>query len=104
MVAHELAALGSRLSALGLVVALTTISSHAQVQSVAYLKAASPDEDDQLGAGDLPTGVSVALSGDGVTLAAGARLEDSAATGVNGNQSDNSADSAGAAYIFALGR
>ncbi len=40
----------------------------------------------------------VALSGD--TLAVGAALEQSAATGINDDQSDNSADNAGAAYVF----
>jgi FG-GAP repeat protein len=40
----------------------------------------------------------VALSGD--TLVVGAAEEDSNATGVNGNQADNSAGNSGAAYIF----
>src|SRR5262249_25486086 len=44
-------------------------------------------------------GVSVSLSGD--TLAVGATGEDSAATGVNGNQADNSTELAGAVYVFA---
>jgi hypothetical protein len=44
--------------------------------------------------------VSVALSDDGNTLVVGAPLEDSAATGVNGNQTDNSAEEAGAVYVF----
>jgi len=57
----------------------------------AYVKASN------LGAGD-QFGDSVALSGD--TLAVGALCEDSAATGVDGNQADNSASSAGAAYVF----
>jgi hypothetical protein len=43
-------------------------------------------------------GYSVALSGD--TLAVGAPCEDSAATGVNGNQADNSELGAGAVYVF----
>ena len=43
-------------------------------------------------------GISVAIDGD--TLVVGARGEDSNATGVNGNQADNSASSAGAAYVF----
>jgi hypothetical protein len=47
--------------------------------------------------GDL-FGKSVALSGD--TLAIGAPGEDSAATGIGGNQNDNSATDAGAAYVF----
>ena len=40
----------------------------------------------------------MAVSGD--TVVVGAYGEDSNATGVNGNQSDNSADGAGAAYVF----
>jgi hypothetical protein len=40
----------------------------------------------------------VALAGD--TLAVGAWQEDSIAVGVNGNQADNSAGDAGAAYVF----
>jgi hypothetical protein len=46
-------------------------------------------------------GFAVALSGDGNTLAAGAIAEDSNATAINGNQSDDSATSAGAVYVFA---
>jgi len=45
-------------------------------------------------------GQSVALSGDGNTLAVGAYGEDSNATGINGNQADNSANNSGAAYVF----
>ncbi len=43
-------------------------------------------------------GVSVDLSDD--TLVVGAWEEDSSATGINGDQSNNSADRAGAAYVF----
>ncbi len=57
----------------------------------AYLKASNT------GAGDF-FGISVTLSGD--TLAIGAFMEDSSATGVNGNQSDNNAVDSGAAYVF----
>jgi hypothetical protein len=57
-----------------------------------YLKASNT------GAGDL-FGHDVALSGD--TLIIGAFAEDSAATGVNGDQASNAADGAGAAYVFA---
>jgi hypothetical protein len=57
----------------------------------AYLKASNTD------AGDL-FGRSVSLSGD--TLAVGAEGERSAATGVNGNQADDTAFEAGAAYVF----
>ncbi|MDX6580960.1 MAG: hypothetical protein QOI10_144 [Solirubrobacterales bacterium] len=57
----------------------------------AYLKASNT------GASDF-FGISVGLSGD--TLVIGALGEDSSATGVNGNQADNSASNAGAAYVF----
>ena len=43
----------------------------------------------------------VAISGD--TIVVGSPREDSAALGINGNQSDNSATESGAAYIFELG-
>lgn len=59
----------------------------------AYVKASNT------GAGDL-FGYAVALSANGNTLAVGAYLEASSATGINGNQADNSAGSAGAAYVF----
>jgi hypothetical protein len=49
--------------------------------------------------GDL-FGCSVAISGDGNTIAVGAPGEDSAATGVNGSQSNNSKYSSGAVYVF----
>ena len=42
----------------------------------------------------------VALSGDGNTLAVGAYNEDSSATGINGDETDNGADGAGAVYVF----
>ncbi len=59
----------------------------------AYLKASNTGADDQFGR-------SLALSGDGSTLAVGAPFEDSSASGVNGNQTDNSVSEAGAAYVF----
>jgi hypothetical protein len=43
-------------------------------------------------------GGSVAISGD--TAVVEASLEDSAASGINGNQADNSATNSGAAYVF----
>ena len=57
------------------------------------LKASNVGTDDRLG-------ISVGISDDRVV--AGAPEEDGAATGVNGNQSDNSAMNAGAAYVFDL--
>ena len=57
----------------------------------AYLKASNTGGNDWFGG-------SVAISGD--TVAGGAQSEDSNATGVNGNQTDNSAADSGAAYVF----
>ena len=59
----------------------------------AYIKASNTDPHDEFGG-------SVALSRDGNTLAIGARLEDSSATGINGNQEDNSSSNSGAVYVF----
>ncbi len=59
----------------------------------AYIKASNPDSSDWFG-------WSVALSADGDTLAVGARYESSKASGINGDQNDNSSDSAGAVYVF----
>ncbi|MBL9148250.1 MAG: integrin [Phycisphaerae bacterium] len=56
-----------------------------------YFKASNTGIDDLFG-------LSVAIDGD--TLVVGASGESSNATGVNGNQADNSADGAGAAYVF----
>ncbi len=70
-------------------------------QQEAYLKASNTEgsnNDDLFFKGD-SFGVSVAISGD--TIVVGAPYEDSNATGVNGNQNDNSAENAGAAYVFA---
>ena len=57
----------------------------------AYLKASTIGANDEFG-------WSVSLSGD--TLAVGAKLEDSAATGVGGGQRDNNARDSGAVYVF----
>lgn len=59
----------------------------------AYVKSSNPDMLDLFG-------TQVALSGDGNTLAVGAPGEDSNATGIGGNQIDNSVSGAGAAYLF----
>jgi hypothetical protein len=57
----------------------------------AYVKASNTDADDLFG-------WYIALSRD--TLAAGAILESSAATGIGGDEADNTANSAGAVYVF----
>ena len=57
----------------------------------AYLKSSNPGSLDYFG-------YSVAISGD--TVVVGAWGEDSNATGVNANQSDNTATESGAAYVF----
>jgi hypothetical protein len=62
----------------------------------AYVKASNPDPDDIFGE-------SIALSADATTLAVGAPLEDSSATGIDGNQADNAMNEAGAAYVFSGG-
>ena len=59
----------------------------------AFVKAARNEAFDEFGS-------ALSLSRDGKTLVVGARGEDSAAKGVNGNQNDNSASEAGAAYVF----
>jgi hypothetical protein len=59
----------------------------------AFLKASNPGKEDWFG-------VRIAISGDGNTVAVGAPNEDSAATGINGNQDDDSAQEAGAVYVY----
>jgi hypothetical protein len=58
----------------------------------AYLKASNTTAFDYFGES------SVSMSGD--TVVAGAMFEDSNATGVNGNQADNSGGQSGAAYVY----
>ena len=59
----------------------------------AYVKASNSGDGDHFGC-------SVALSQDGKTLAVGARTEESNATGVNGDENNDGALYAGAAYVF----
>ncbi len=59
----------------------------------AYIKASNSGDRDEFG-------FAVSMSGDGNTLIVGASLEDSTATGINGDQLDNSASNSGAAYVF----
>lgn len=62
---------------------------------LAYVKASNTAAGDNFGR-------TVALAADGSTLAVGAWGEDSNATGIDGNQADNSASNAGAVYVFTL--
>ncbi len=59
----------------------------------AYVKASNTDLEDNFG-------ISVSLSGDGNTLAVGARYEASNATGIDGDQADDSVRQSGAVYVF----
>lgn len=61
----------------------------------AYIKASNTDAGDQFGQ-------SVAIAGD--TLVVGAPMEDSASIDIDGEQDDESAENAGAAYIFLRSR
>jgi len=79
---------GATITTYTITVTRETVASFAQR---AYIKASNTDAADIFG-------LSVALSGD--TLAVGAIGEDSAATGIDGDQADNSADGAGAVYVF----
>ena len=69
----------------------------------AYIKASNTGEAgtaDSFGEGD-QFGWSLALSRDGSTIAVGAITEDGESAGVNGDQRNNSAQGAGAVYVFA---
>ncbi len=59
----------------------------------AYVKASNTGTGDQFGS-------AVSLAADGNTLAVGAVNEDSNATGVNGDQTNNSAPNSGAVYLY----
>ncbi len=78
-------------SAAGSGAAYVFVRSGATWSQQAYLKASNTEANDRFGE-------SVAVSGD--TVVVGAPQEDSNATGVNGNQADNSAVVSGAAYVF----
>ena len=77
--------------------AATEIAEHPRLPPTAaailYVKASNPGPGDAFGQ-------SIAASADGNTLVVEARGEASNATGINGNQADNSAINAGAVYIF----
>jgi len=75
-------------------------SGSAGLRQMAHIKASNPRMGDHFGNGGTLLGDSVALSGDGLTLAVGAPNESGGAKGVNGNQDDSSVYSAGAVYVF----
>ncbi len=63
------------------------------IKAIGYTKASNGESFDNFG-------WSLALSADGQTLAVGAPGEDSKATGVNGDQTNNESTNAGAVYVF----
>jgi hypothetical protein len=65
----------------------------AVVRSSHYVKASNTGASDEFGS-------SVALSADGSTLAVGAPVEDSVATGLDGDSTSNGALNSGAVYVF----
>jgi hypothetical protein len=73
------------------------------LKQVAYIKASNAEAYDHFACGggnQGHTGNSVALSGDGNTMAVGAAFESGGASGVNGNQNDNSVYASGAVYVY----
>ena len=90
---HEQCDDGNPASGDGCTAACTLEHSGKGIGLLAYIKASNTDASDQFG-------LSVALSADGSTLAVGAFTESSAATGIGGNQADNTAGHAGAVYVF----
>ena len=62
-------------------------------QAIGYVKASNSGADDQFGS-------SLSLSGDGNTLAVAAIFDDSNATGINGDDSNDNATRSGAVYVF----
>jgi hypothetical protein len=75
----------------------------APLRQTAYLKASNPGMFDHFGEGgslDGHIGQGIAISGDGTTLVVGAQHESSNARGINGNQNNDDAYNAGAAYVF----
>ena len=63
------------------------------LDSIGYFKASNTESNDQFG-------TTVVLSDNGRTMAVAAPQEASNATGVNGNQADNSSRASGAVYVF----
>jgi hypothetical protein len=88
------------LAALAAIVGVDAQSALGMLRQTAYIKASNPHAGDHFGNGGTLLGDSVALSGDGNTMAVGAPNESSGAKGINGNQADTSVYSAGAVYVY----
>ena len=91
------------LAAQGRVLSQEQVEPVLPLEQVAYIKASNAEPYDHFACGGVNpghTGNSIALSGDGNTMAIGAPFESSAATGINGNQNDNSAYASGAVYVY----
>ena len=97
---RQAAVLVATMAAVAMVVRMDAQSASAGLRQAAYIKASNPHMGDHFGNGGTLLGDSVALSGDGLTLAVGAPNESSGAKGINGNQNDTSIYSAGAVYVF----
>jgi len=78
----------------------SSASSAGQLRQIAYIKPSNTHASDHFGNGGTLLGDSVALSGDGNTMAVGAPNENSGAKGLNGNQNDTSLYGSGAVYVF----
>ena len=97
----KLSAVVASLAALAAIVGVEAQSAPGMLRQTAYIKASNPHAGDHFGNGGTLLGDSVALSGDGNTMAVGAPNESSGAKGINGNQNDTSVYSAGAVYVYA---
>ena len=98
--ARQAAVLVAMMAAVAMAVRMDAQSASTGLRQTAYIKASNPHMGDHFGNGGTLLGDSVALSGDGLTLAVGAPNESSGAKGINGNQNDTSVYSAGAVYVF----
>jgi FG-GAP repeat len=76
--------------------ATTKVTGEWKPKSIAYIKPSNTKADMQFG-------FTVALSGDGRTLAVGSVNEDSGAKGINGDENDHSALNSGAVYVYTRG-
>jgi len=98
--ARQAAAIVVTMAAVAMAVRVGAQSGAAGLRQTAYIKASNPHMGDHFGNGGTLLGDSVALSGDGLTLAVGAPNESGGGKGVNGNQDDTSVYSAGAVYVY----